>query len=113
MKERRRDSRLPVNISLTIESLYNQEKKLEDINDTIKVVDLSKGGIAFEAEDDIPIDFYFNSRITIDEDKSFFCVLKIIRKDQEEGIFRYGCEFVGFADVLGTFIDEYREEIEK
>ncbi|MDM8533870.1 PilZ domain-containing protein [Clostridiaceae bacterium HSG29] len=112
MDERRKTHRLPINIKLTIESLYKQgEEKIENIGDVIQVVDISKGGIAFEVNDDLPLDFYFNSRIIIDEEKSFFSVLKIIRKIELEKGYHYGCEFVGLANVLSDSIDIYEKEI--
>lgn len=114
MLEKRKNNRLPLNITLTIEELYKQDDiKLEDLNEEIEVVNISKGGIAFETKDELPIGFYFNSRIRIDDEKSFFSVLKIIRKSKNEDVFNYGCEFVGLASVLALFIDEYEEEIEK
>ncbi|MGM0378664.1 MAG: PilZ domain-containing protein [Bacillota bacterium] len=113
MEEKRRNKRLPVNITLTVEELYNQKDKIEDINDEILVVNISKGGIAFEVEDDLPLNYYFNARITIDDKKSFFSVIKIIRKEKINKGYYYGCEFVGLADVLGTFVDDYEKEINK
>jgi len=114
MIEKRRNNRLPVDITLTIEELYKQDHvKIDNINEEIHVVDISKGGIAFEVNDDLPLNFYFNSKIKIDNGKSFFSVLKIIRKDKIENGYRYGCEFVGLASVLASFIDDYEEEIEE
>jgi len=114
MIEKRRNSRLPVDITLTIEELYKQDHvKIDNINEEIHVVDISKGGIAFEVKNDLPLNFYFNSKIKIDNEKSFFSVLKIIRKEKIENGYRYGCEFVGLASVLASFIDDYEEEIEE
>lgn len=114
MIEKRRNNRLPINITLTIEELYKQENvKIDNIDEEIHVVDISKGGIAFEVNDDLPLNFYFNSKIKMDNTKSFFSVLKIIRKDKIEDGYRYGCEFVGLASVLASFIDEYEEEIDE
>ncbi len=112
MNEKRKNHRLPIDIKLTIESLYKQgENKIENVKDEIQVVDISKGGIAFEVNDDLPLGFYFNSRIIIDEEKNFFSVLKIIRKVEIEEGYHYGCEFVGLANVLSDSIDIYEKEI--
>lgn len=113
MSERRIATRLPVNISLKIESLYRQDHDiLEDINESIVVQNISKTGIGFEASHELPLNYYFNAHITIDEEKHFFGVLKIIRKEGREQRFFYGCEFVGLASVLSSYIDEYQKEIE-
>lgn len=113
MSERRIYTRLPVNISLKIESLYRQDHDiLEDINESIVVQNISKTGIGFEASHELPLNYYFNAHITIDEEKHFFGVLKIIRKEASEQRYFYGCEFVGLASVLSSYIDEYQKEIE-
>lgn len=114
MSERRISTRLPVHISLKIESLYRQDHEiLDNINESIVVQNISKTGIGFEASHELPLNYYFNAHITIDEEKHFFGVLKIIRKDLNEGRYFYGCEFVGLASVLSSYIDEYQKEIEK
>lgn len=113
MQDQRHSKRLPVNISLKIESLYRQDHEvLEDLNESIVVQNISKTGIGFEASHELPLNYYFNAHITIDDEKHFFGVLKIIRKDTVEQRFFYGCEFVGLASVLSSYIDEYQKEVE-
>ena len=113
MSERRLADRLPVNISLKIESLYRQDHDiLEDINESIVVQNISKTGLGFEASHELPLNYYFNAHITIDQEKHFFGVLKIIRKEFSEMLFFYGCEFVGLASVLSSYIDEYQRELD-
>lgn len=113
MKERRKFKRLPVEIKLTIESLYRQNNEsLDALNESIVVTDVSKTGLGFMTSAELPMDFYFNARIEIDDDKKFFGVMKIIRKVQDDdGAFHFGCEFVGMADILTGCLDEYQEEL--
>lgn len=114
MKEKRRDNRLPVNIDIKIEELYKQDREIiKNLNDNVHIINISKGGLAFEVDDDLPLGFYFNARISIDDNKSFFSVVKIIRKEDLKDKYLYGCEFVGLANVLSAFVDEYEEEIKK
>lgn len=105
--ERRKDKRFPFEITLKIEELYKQDNiKLENINEVFKVVDLSRRGVGFISGDDLPLEFYFNAKITIDQEKHFYSVVKIIRKDEDDNKkFHYGCEFVGLADILSNVID--------
>lgn len=113
MSERRIATRLPVNISLKIESLYRQDHDvLEDINESIVVQNVSKSGLGFEASHELPLNYYFNAHITIDDEKHFFGVLKILRKEMVDQRFFYGCEFVGLASVLSSYIDEYQNELD-
>lgn len=105
--ERRREKRFPFEITLNISELYKQDNiKIEDLNEEFQVIDISKTGIGFACEHELPLDFYFNAKITIDEGNFFFTVLKIIRIEQEETELHYGCEFVGLADILSKTIDE-------
>ncbi len=114
VKERRRNRRLPVDIQLKIESLYKQDHViLEDINQGIVVTDISKSGVGFNSSADLPLGFYFNARIEIDQEKKFYSVLKIIRKvDDDDGGYHFGCEFVGLADILSGQVDDYEHEHE-
>ena len=113
MSERRKARRLPVVISLRIESLYKQDHEiLDNINESIIGKNISKTGIGFEAPHELPLNYYFNAHITIDEVKHFYGVLKIVRKEGIDNGFNYGCEFVGLASVLSCYIDEYQHEVD-
>lgn len=111
MDDRRKFKRIPFNIKLVVDSLYKQDHvELNHIESEIEILNISKSGLGFESKADLPMDFYFNAHIVLDEDKRFFGVLKIIRKSQLEEGFSYGCEFVGLADILSSVIEEYDME---
>ncbi len=112
MREKRRQKRYPFDIRLRIESLYKQDniEIIKDIED-IELTDISKSGIGFKSVDELPLGFYFNARITFNEKRYFYCVIKIIRRGKKETEFQYGCEFVGLADVLSNMVDDYGTEI--
>ena len=104
--EKRKHPRAPVNITLKIESLYKETPDiLGGIDQNIIVRDISKSGIKFFAAKELPIGYYFNAKITIDDEKYFFSVLKIIRTEKVDDGYEFGCEFVGLADVLSGCID--------
>jgi hypothetical protein len=109
--ERRKFERFPFSIVLKIEELYKQDNvKIDDLHETFEVVDLSKSGLGFLCEHELPLEFYFNAKITIDDEKHFYSVLKIIRKNKEESQYHYGCEFIGLADILVNVVDELGNE---
>ena len=111
MRERRKNKRVSFNLRLVVDSLYKQDYvELKDIESEIEILDISKSGIGFVSEADMPMNFYFNAHIVLDEEKRFFGVLKIIRKQEIENGFNYGCEFVGLADILSSVIDEYDKQ---
>lgn len=104
---RRKYERKSVNIKLKIHNLYNQEEMPSfDLDEPIEVQDISKSGLKFNCEHDLPLGYYFNANIIINDKEHFFSVVKIIRKEPHEAGFAFGCEFVGLADVLSNCIDE-------
>lgn len=113
MKDRRRAMRYPTQINIRIESLYKQDSvAIDNVNEDIVVTDVSKTGIGFSSAHSLPLNFYFNSRIAFDDERFFYSVLKIIRIVQEDGLYQYGCEFVGLADILAATVDDYGKEFE-
>ncbi len=110
MQEKRRSKRFPVELELIVSKLFRQDDI--DVNNTnapIHVVDVSKLGIGFVTENDLPLNYYFNAKLELGSpDNSLYCVVQIIRKTPKEGgMIAYGCEFVGLAPVLGGIFDEF------
>ena len=111
MDERRKTKRIDFRLKLIVDSLYKQDHiELNNIENEIEILDISKTGLGFISEADMPMGFYFNAHIVMDEDKRFFGVLKIIRKTHIENGYNYGCEFIGLADILSNVIEEYDNE---
>lgn len=112
MENKRKSKRLPVNITLEIESLYRSgDEALENINDKVTLINVSKTGIGLISDVELPIGYFFNAKITIDEEKMFYSVLRIVRSQKINDGYMIGCEFVGLADVLSDSIDEYEKEM--
>lgn len=112
MKERRKYKRLPLKLELTISSLFKQDYKLiPDINTHIEVIDISKSGLGFTCDHELPLGYYFDAKVQLSEDNYFFAVLKIIRIVKKDDKFFVGCEFVGLADILSNRVDKYDESL--
>lgn len=114
MEEKRRDNRVPAELSLEISSLFKQDYVLiENIDAPIKVMNISKGGIGFVTESLLPIGFYFNACLQLgDKEAKLYCVVKIVRQEEDsETEFKYGCELVGMAPVLIDILEEYEKSI--
>ncbi len=109
MDERRKNKRLPIFLELEISKLFKQDNEIiENIEEEIEVINISKTGIGFLSQADFPLDYYFNAKIEFDKERFFYCVIKIIRKEIVEGNAAiYGCEFVGLAEFLSKKVDEY------
>lgn len=108
-KNRRKDERKLFKTVMFVDEFYNQSENIKFRNNVdITIVNISKGGIGFISEEDLPLEFYFNAKIDLGESKMFFSVLHITRKEYiEDEKIEYGCKFIGLADVLSDYIDEY------
>lgn len=114
MEERRRHKRLPLKLEIDIDKLFKQDNEIiDDINESIEVINISKTGLGFLCKDELPLDYYFNAKIEFSEARFFYCVIKIIRKEELEGKFLFGCEFVGLAEFLSNKVDEYEALLEE
>ncbi|NLP33890.1 MAG: PilZ domain-containing protein [Clostridiales bacterium] len=113
MQERRRAKRMPVSLSLDIMNLYKQDNiQVKDINAPIEVVNISKMGIGFKSESILPVGYYFNATLQLNEEDALHCVIKIVRSQPLEGkMHMYGCEFVGMATILSYIFEEYDRRI--
>lgn len=111
MEEKRRFKRFGYELKMTIDTFYKQDHpELQDIEAEISVHDISRNGLGFESKSLLPIDFYFKANIIFSQEKHFFTVLKIIRREETAIGYFYGCEFVGLAETLATVIEEYNNQ---
>lgn len=112
MRERRRSHRVTYNAVINIDQVYNQEQIIKGTREfPVEILDISKGGIGFIAKEELPLNFYFNAKIDLGNGKQFYSVLKIMRVENVEGGYNYGCEFTGLADILSLYIDEFEQEV--
>lgn len=115
MIEKRRYKRLPVSIKLEISELFKQDNvKVTQIDAPIEVIDISKTGLAFRTASVLPLNYYFNAKITLGkEDSSLFTVVKIIRTSPtSNNLSIYGCELIGLAPVFSYIFEDYEKVIE-
>ncbi|MFZ5351894.1 MAG: PilZ domain-containing protein [Bacillota bacterium] len=112
MVEKRKSNRLPLKLELTISNLFKQDYELiSDINQSINVVNISKAGLGFTCSHELPLDYYFDAKIQLTDDKFFYAVLKIVRIEKQEDRYFIGCEFVGLADILSQRVEMYETEL--
>lgn len=108
MIEMRREKRWPAKLELEISSLFKQDNvKVEEINAPIEVFDVSKAGIGFKTKSVLPMGYYFNARLVLCENDAINCVVRIIRQQQTEDGYIYGCEIVGTASIMDYVFNDY------
>lgn len=113
MQEKRRSKRLPITLELEISQLFKQDNvKVEDVDAPIEVMNISKHGVGFKSKSVLPLDYYFNAKMSIgDTENVLYCVVKIIRIDSDGENNVYGCEFVGMAPVFNYIFEEYEKAL--
>ena len=114
MIEMRREKRWPAKLNLEISNLFKQDHvKVENINAPIEVIDVSKAGIGFRSASVLPMGYYFNARLTLSENDSLNCVVRIIRQQKSGDDYIYGCEIVGTASIMDYVINDYAASLQK
>lgn len=115
--EKRKAERLPVDLFIGISELFKQDNEvIQNVDAPIEVIDISRGGLGFLSESELPVGYYFNAKIQCqeDEDYVFYSVIKILRCREYKGRLKlYGCEFVGFPPVLNYIFDELERKMKE
>jgi len=110
--ERRKYERLPIELSLEISRIFKQDYiEISDIDAEINVTDISKAGIGFLSTAELPVNYYFNGKITLSEGEFFYAVIEILRKNDADEGYHYGAQFVGLAPFLAEKIDQYAKTL--
>ena len=115
VSEKRKYKRLPIKLTLEVSSLFKQNEKLQIGNAEFNVFNISKSGLGFTTRTQIPLGYYFNAAIEFEGTTDILrYVVKIIRtEDLDNGLYLYGCEFVGLANFYDYLFDEYESSIEQ
>lgn len=113
VKDKRKNKRTGIKLYLEVSSVFKQDNvRISEINAPIEVTDISQGGIGFISENVLPLDFYFNAKFDFGgENNMFYGVVRIIRcTPLEDGMYSYGCEFVGKAPIFDYIFDEIEKK---
>lgn len=109
--DRRKYKRLAIELSLEVDEVFKQDYVvIKDLNATISVFDISRSGIGFISEAELPLGYYFRGRINLGDNDFFHVVIQIIRAHiTQEQQKVYGAEFVGLAPFLADKVDKYEK----
>ena len=108
MDEKRRNKRLDLDVSVQLERLDEAGvTTLKYIH--VDVTDISRSGLGFKAQKELEIGTYYDTKIQIWTKEVVDAVVEIVRRDQQEdGIYKYGCVFIGMTDVDALKIEIYQ-----
>lgn len=112
MVEQRKHQRMPVKLDLEVSDIFKQDNvRVSNIHAPIEVTDVSRDGIGFLTKSILPIGFYFNARLELHGNTNALnCVVQIIRQHKtEDGLYHYGCEFIGMPAVFDYIFEEMEE----
>ena len=114
-KDRRKYKRLPIELSLAIDEVFKQDNVvIHNIGATITVFDISRNGIGFISEANLPSGYYFGGKINLGDGDFFHVVIQINRSTEIENNQRvYGAEFIGLAPFLANKVDKYEKRLHK
>lgn len=90
---RRKETRIEIELSLPIKKISVGEDKVVSLNKIlpVKTVDLSAGGILLQSFLDLPEYLKLYLTLPIDND-AIPCIADIVRKEKKQDEFYYGCK---------------------
>lgn len=116
INEKRKYKRLPIHLSLEVSSIFKQDnEQISGLEAQIDVFDISKAGIGFTTTSVLPVGYYFNATIEFETaENRLLTVVKILYSfPNNDGTYRYGCEFVGLAPIFDYVFDDYENELQE
>lgn len=113
VKERRRDKRLPIELTLEVDEIFKQDNVvIGNLGASISVYNISRSGIGFISEAELPVGYYFRGTINFNNGDFFRVVIRIVRVQEADGNLKsYGAEFVGLAPFLADKVDRYEKSL--
>ncbi len=108
MEEKRGSKRLDLSVKVEVERIDTTNTTTVKYMEA-QVTNISKSGLAFVVPNDFEIDTCFNARIQIWTKETIDTIFKVVRKKElGDGMFEYGCIFVGMTDTDALKIEIYQ-----
>ncbi|MDE6015688.1 MAG: PilZ domain-containing protein [Acetatifactor sp.] len=105
MEERRKNKRTVMNSRLLIKRLDNEEKHIEV---DIEILDVSKSGVGFKADQLLKIGEVYESYLTIWTKEVLHAFLQIVRIELQGEEYVYGAVFIGMPEMDASRIEIYQ-----
>ena len=107
MEEKRKHKRLELDVSLELERLDQDGiTTLKYVH--VDVTDISRSGLGFRTDRPLDVGTYYDAKVQIWTREIINTVIEIVRRAEENGRYRYGCEFIGLSDSEAQKIDIYQ-----
>ncbi|SFA92650.1 PilZ domain-containing protein [Acetitomaculum ruminis DSM 5522] len=105
--ERRKYKRLPLDVSVQLECISEEEITTEKYLH-VETMDISTAGLAFKSSYELNVGTFYDTRIIIWTKEEIHTVLKIIRSQKVDDGFVYGCIFIGLPERESIKIEIYQ-----
>lgn len=107
--EMRKARRTDIDVTVSLNQLgVNAAERIHNKAD-VHVVDISKGGIAFNSSYDFKVNSFYDTVITLANGEKLYVVIEILRRDPcENDEYMYGCRFVGMGAEDQFKIEAYQ-----
>lgn len=112
MNDKRRNKRMDMNVILRINNLSLEDEKKGLNNVEIHTFNISRDGMGFTSEVELPEDGFFDTDVEIWTKETFHAIIKIVRKSKLEHGWEYGCVFLGLGEMDAYRIDVYQLSLE-
>ena len=107
MEEKRKHKRLDLDVTVELERLDKEGvTTLKYIH--VDIMDLSRSGIGFKANQLLEVGTYYDTKLTIWTKEVIDAVIEIVRCNETEDGYVYGAEFIGMTDTDALKIDIYQ-----
>ena len=92
MEEKRRSKRMDIDVRINLKSIDVDEEdgKIYEVD----VVNISRGGIAFKCKEELEIDGFYDTQITIWTKEKINTVIQVLRRNKDDS---YGGEVFGMS----------------
>lgn len=101
MEEKRRSKRMDIDVRINLKSIDVDEEdgKIYEVD----VINISRGGIAFKCKEELEIDGFYDTQITIWTKEKINTVIQVLRRNKDGS---YGGKFVGMSAA-----DQFKIEV--
>ncbi len=108
MEEKRGSKRLEIAVTVELERIDDNSVTTVKYA-TVDVTNISKTGLAFRVGQELSVGACFDCKIQIWTKETIDSVIKIVRsKELDNGMYEYGCTFVGMTDTDALKIEIYQ-----
>ena len=92
MEEKRRSKRMDIDVQINLKSIDADEEDSKTYE--VDVINISRGGIAFKCKEELEIDGFYDTQITIWTKEKINTVIQVLRRNKDNS---YGGKFVGMS----------------